>query len=95
MDEEQVERIEESRIAELLASEAWALVRERLVMDCEALESVRTLTGRTNEEIGEEARVRSAAIGLVLGWLNEIESIAEAKLQDTETLEDGYIKRLD
>lgn len=92
MDEDKLEQLQESQITEMLNSEGWKLARERLLTDCEVLESVRTLPSGTNAEIGEEAKVRSAAIGLVIGWIDQLESIKEAKLQDIEGNQPDYIR---
>jgi len=90
--EEKLELIEESRLAELVDTEGWAIVKRRALEYVETLESVKTLPAGTNEEVGEEAKVRARVIGLFLTWLNDIESVKEAKLQDIGTPPPDYIR---
>jgi hypothetical protein len=80
--EERRELFEESSIAQLIETDGWALVRDRAMQYVATLESVRTLPEGTNQDVGEEAKVRAKAIGIFMTWLNDIESIGEAKLQD-------------
>jgi hypothetical protein len=90
--EEKLELIEESRLAELVDTEGWAIVKRRALEYVETLESVKTLPAGTNEEVGEEAKVRARVIGLFLTWLNDIESVKEAKLQDISSQQPDYIR---
>lgn len=93
MDEEKLEKIEEARITELVATEGWQAVKSRALQYVETLESVKTLPSGTNAEVGEEAKVRARAIGLFLTWLNDIESVAEAKFQDEQSeYSESYIR---
>lgn len=93
MEPEQVENIEEARIASLLDSEGWQLVRKKLVDYIETIESVKTLPNGSNEQVGEEAKVRARVIQTLLIWLNDIESIREARQQNSELPpQDDYIR---
>lgn len=90
--EEKLELIEESRLAQLVDSEGWAIARKRAMDYIETLESVKTIPNGTNEQVGEEAKVRARVIGIFLTWLNDIESVKEAKLQDIASQTPDYVR---
>jgi hypothetical protein len=90
--EEQLELIQESQLARFVDTEEWALIKRRALDYVDTLESVKTLPNGSNEEVGEEAKVRARVIGLFLTWLNDIESVKEAKLQDISTAAPDYIR---
>lgn len=94
MDEETKDDIQENQIAELANSVGWSLAKERLNSYIAALESVSTLPQGSNELVGEEAKVRARAIGLVQTFIGDIEGVREAKDQDANVERDkDYILR--
>jgi len=94
--EEKLEISEEARIARFVDTEDWKLVKEKLDRYTEALRDLTALPDATNEQVGEEAKIRARAIGLVNTWIAEIENIAEFKKQDLNTQEHpSYIKMYD
>jgi len=87
MDDEQIEKIEEARLTEMLASEGWALARQRFYDYIETLESVMTLPDKDAMEIGVECKARARAIGLIRTWMGDLEAVSEAKHQQEDVAE--------
>jgi len=89
---EKDEYAEEYRLAEWVRSEEWQNIRGKLLSYIEALESVNLLDDTlTNERVGEEAKVRSKAIRLVLSWIADVEGIEEQQRQPEDKIENEQI----
>lgn len=82
------EYAEEQRLAEWIRSDEWGAIKGKLMTYIEALESVNLLDDTlSNERVGEEAKVRSKAIRLVLSWLADIEGIEERQREQIDIVE--------
>lgn len=85
---EENEYEQERRLAEWVRSDEWQFIRGKLLQYTEALESVNLLDDTlSNERVGEEAKVRSKAIRLVLSWIADVEGIEEQQRQPEDELE--------
>ena len=83
---------DEYKIAEWVRSDEWKHVKELLIGYITALESVNLLDDSLpNERVGEEAKVRSKAIRLVLSWIADVEGIEERQRQPIEVVEEEAI----
>jgi hypothetical protein len=89
---EQNEYAEEYRLAEWVRSDEWQHIKKTLLDYITALESVNLLDDTLpNERVGEEAKVRSKAIRLVLSWIADVEGIRERQEQTLEIQKDDDI----
>lgn len=94
--DEKNEYEEEYRLAEWVRSDEWGAIKGKLMTYVEALESVNLLDDTLpNERVGEEAKVRSKAIRLVLSWIADVEGIEEQQKQeeDIDKVEQIIIRR--
>lgn len=87
---------EEYKIAEWVRSDEWKTVKGKLLEYMTALESVNLLDDSlSNELVGQEAKVRSKALRLVLSWIADIEGIEERQREPVDKImvEQIVIKR--
>lgn len=91
-DLEQNEYAQEYKIAEWVRSDEWKYVKETLLSYITTLESVNLLDDTLpNERVGEEAKVRSKAIRLVLSWIADVEGIRERQEQEQDVPKEDEI----
>jgi hypothetical protein len=84
-----MEDLESSKIFRIVHSEDYQFIKAKLTSLMAALDSINTLPqGLSNEQMGEEAKVRLKAQSLVKSWFDVLESESESfeqvqKLKET------------
>lgn len=83
----------EKQLADWVNGEEWQTIRGKLTEYMNALESVHYLDiAKTNEEVGQEAKVRSKALRLVESWISDVETIPIMYNQNVQVIkEETYV----
>lgn len=80
---------EQRKVEEWVASEAWQVVKKKLLEKLVAIDSVRRLPieQQNFDQIGRDAVTRQGAVELVLEWINDVEGIAKQSKHNRNAME--------
>lgn len=90
---------EGERVSNFVKSNDWGFIKDKLmkkILDYDSVNGI-DLEKKSDNDLANELRTRRGVIDVVMGWLREIEGIAEQHDNHTELLQsrtnNGYIKR--